>query len=241
MSIADQIRALEMLAALDAELKIIEEQIATHQAELSSLKEACETLDRKCTEERDKLLVLDKKRADFVAQSRSMNQQLERSREKMTRARNEREVNAIQREQEELRRLVRDQEKELKKLAVERETCVDRMEAAEKEVEVVRQQIQHKEEHAAVYLGSTQKEWEEKKEGRQQIAVTLPPVLYRRYELIREKRVVAIAQTSDGTCKACHISLPPQLFYRLRSAPLLEQCPSCSRFLYYASIQEILA
>jgi hypothetical protein len=30
------------------------------------------------------------------------------------------------------------------------------------------------------------------------------------------------------------MSLPPQLFHRLRREPLLEQCPSCNRIIYYA-------
>jgi predicted nucleic acid-binding Zn-ribbon protein len=39
------------------------------------------------------------------------------------------------------------------------------------------------------------------------------------------------------------MSLPPQLFHRLRREPLLEQCPSCNRIIYYApptapSVQE---
>jgi predicted nucleic acid-binding Zn-ribbon protein len=62
----------------------------------------------------------------------------------------------------------------------------------------------------------------------------LPAQLYRRYDMIRSKRGTAIAKTSDGTCKACHMSLPPQLFHRLRREPILEQCPSCHRLIYFA-------
>ena len=59
----------------------------------------------------------------------------------------------------------------------------------------------------------------------------LPPVLYRRYDAVRGRRGFGIAQTTDGTCKACNMSLPPQLFHRLRREPLLEQCPSCNRII----------
>ena len=44
--------------------------------------------------------------------------------------------------------------------------------------------------------------------------------------MIRGRRGTAIATTTDGTCKACNMALPPQLFHKLRREPLLEQCPS---------------
>lgn len=52
--------------------------------------------------------------------------------------------------------------------------------------------------------------------------------------MIRQKKGTAIAQTTDGTCNACHMSLPPQLFHRLRREPILQQCPSCYRIIYFA-------
>ena len=69
--------------------------------------------------------------------------------------------------------------------------------------------------------------------GRDAIVKRLPAILYRRYEQLRTKRGTAIAQTTDGTCKACNMALPPQLFHKLRREPLLEQCPSCNRIIYY--------
>ena len=51
--------------------------------------------------------------------------------------------------------------------------------------------------------------------------------------MIRQKRGTAIAQTTDGTCNACNMALPPQLFHRLRREPILEQCPSCNRIIYF--------
>jgi uncharacterized protein len=68
---------------------------------------------------------------------------------------------------------------------------------------------------------------------RETVVKRLPPVLYRRYETLRGKKGVAIAQTTDGTCKACNMSLPPQLFHRLRREPMIDQCPSCQRLIYF--------
>jgi hypothetical protein len=59
------------------------------------------------------------------------------------------------------------------------------------------------------------------------------PVLYRRYELIRKRRGSAIAFTHEGTCSACHMTLPPQLFQQLMRREEFGQCPSCNRILYF--------
>ena len=47
-----------------------------------------------------------------------------------------------------------------------------------------------------------------------------------------------MAQTTDGTCNKCNMSLPPQLFHKLRREPLIEQCPSCYRIIYFAPPQQ---
>ena len=71
--------------------------------------------------------------------------------------------------------------------------------------------------------------------GRDSIVKRLPSILYRRYEQLRGKRGIAITQTSDGTCKMCNMSLPPQLYHRLRREPLIEQCQMCNRIIYYSA------
>ena len=56
---------------------------------------------------------MDKTRTELLAELRQMTQQIDRSREKLSRSRNERESNAAQREVEELRKLHRDREEDL--------------------------------------------------------------------------------------------------------------------------------
>ena len=52
----------------------------------------------------------------------------------------------------------------------------------------------------------------EKEAIRAGLVANVPPVLYRRYEMIRGRRGTAISSTTDGTCSACHMRLPPMLF-----------------------------
>jgi hypothetical protein len=59
------------------------------------------------------------------------------------------------------------------------------------------------------------------------------PPLLSRYENIRKKRGVALVAVVNGTCRGCHMSLPPQMFNLLRSGQVtIETCPSCHRLVY---------
>jgi uncharacterized protein len=68
---------------------------------------------------------------------------------------------------------------------------------------------------------------------REQTSKSCDPPLLSKYEAIRKKRGVALVPVIDGTCKGCHMSLPPQLYNQLRSgqAPI-ETCPNCHRLIY---------
>ncbi len=118
-SIPDQIRALEALASIDAEIKTLGDEITQQKGVLTTLKVSLKKLEDKLATDRAHLATLDKAKNDVIADVRSMTQQLEHSREKMGRARTEREVNAAQRELEELRKLLRDREEELGKLTAD--------------------------------------------------------------------------------------------------------------------------
>jgi predicted nucleic acid-binding Zn-ribbon protein len=234
LSIADQIRALEKLAQIDAELKDLQEQLAQERSTLDALKSGIAKLDEKLAIDRGTVAGMDKTRGELIQDVRNMNQQLDHSREKLSRSRTERESNAAQRELEELRKLVRDREEEIGKLTADADAARQQIEATEADHKKLVDELASREGDISSKLGDVEKKAQSKKVERDAAAKVLPPALYRRYDMIRSKRGTAIAQTSDGTCKACHMSLPPQLFHRLRREPILEQCPSCHRIIYFS-------
>ncbi len=234
MSIPDQIRALEQLAALDADLKILDEKLTTERSTLNGLKGSLKRLEDKANVERTTLAGLDKQRNELIADVRQMMTQLDHSREKMNRARTERETNAVQRELEELRKLIRDREDEIGKLTTDGDTQKLLLDGSEAEAKKIQDELSAREADISSAMSSLETERAQKGAGREEIVKRIPVVLYRRYDAVRGRRGSGLAQTTDGTCKACHMALPPQLFHRLRREPLLEQCPSCNRIIYYA-------
>ncbi len=234
MTIPDQIRALEELAGYDAELKSLDEQLATERATLEGLQGNLKRLEEKLAIDRANVAANEKQRNELITDVRQMMGQVEHSRDKMNRARTERETNAVTRELEELRKLIRDREDEIGKLTTDGDAQRVALEATEAEAKAIQDELGAREGGINATLAKVEKERAAKKQVRDEVAKKLPPVLYRRYDAVRSRRGSGIAQTTDGTCKACNMSLPPQLFHRLRREPLLEQCPSCNRIIYYA-------
>jgi hypothetical protein len=234
-SVTEQIKALEDLAAMDAEMKSISDKLGEERTALATMTEGLNKLETKLTADRAHLAQTEKTKGECQLEVRNMMQQIEHSREKLNRSRTERESNAAQREMEELRKLLKDREDDVQKLAGEADTVRGQVDATEAQAQVIREQLAAQREGIESKMAELEGQKSGKEGGRDSLAKRLPPVLYRRYELLRGKRVFAVAQTTDGTCNACHIALAPQMFHKLRREPTIEQCPSCNRIIYYVA------
>lgn len=233
MSIQTQIDALEGLTALDSLRADLEAELQKEKAQLGDKHLHVNTLQGKLESISESLRQMERVRNELVAEARQMSVQMEHSREKLARSRSEREVNAAQREVEELRKLYRDRETEIQKLNA-------LIEQAQEDASNTRNQHVDLEAELGSSAGAVHSrvaELEQQIAGntaeREALAKALPPQLFRKYETIRVRRGAAVAHTTEGTCSVCHMALPPMLFQVLRREHKLDQCPSCNRILYY--------
>ena len=233
MTISEQIKILEELAAIDAELKTMDEELTGDRSTLTTLKASLKKLEDKRGEGKTALDANEKNRNEFIIDVRTMMQQVEHSRDKLNRSRTERESNAAQREVEELRKLLRDREDEIGRLTTEGDALRLSLEGTEEEIKKLEAELGSNEGAITQKLGSVESERAVRQKTRDEVAKKLPHIVYRRYEAVRGRRGVGIAQTRDGTCNMCNMALPPQLYHRLRREPLIEQCQSCNRLIYF--------
>lgn len=229
---------MEELAAMDAEVKALEEKLVEERGVLERLKENLKALDERLSTDRATVGAADKQRHELQIDIRTMTQQIEHSRDKLNRSRTERESQAAQRELEELRKLVRDREDEIQRIDGDTAAVRAELETTEAEHKSLTEELAAKEGDIQAKVAELESDRQTKGGGRDAIVKRLPPALYRRYEMIRGRRGTAIAQTTDGTCNKCNMALPPQLYHRLRREPLIEQCPSCNRIIYFAAPQQ---
>ena len=117
LSLRDQIVSLEALAAIDAELRRLEEQITEERGILANLKSELRKLDDKLGADRASVAEMDKTRNELDDRGPADDCADRALAREALASRNERESNAAQRELEELRKLHRDREDEINKLA----------------------------------------------------------------------------------------------------------------------------
>jgi predicted nucleic acid-binding Zn-ribbon protein len=228
-----QIDALENLAKLDASLAKLEAELLREGELLSDKKSQLKKLEERFASTRASVGDMDRTRGELLQDARQMSVQMERSREKLARSRSEREVNAVQREIEELRKLYRDRELEIEKINGLAEQARVEMDGASSERDALIGDLGANESELASHLDQLERSVAVEREKRKELVKAVPPVLYRRYELVRKRRGSAVAWTFHGTCSACHISISPMMFQRLRRGEDFDQCPSCQRILYY--------
>lgn len=237
MTIQAQIEVLEALAAIDAELKELEDALTQEREALKGKQVQLSGLDERLARSRQSVEEMERTRGELMGEIRQMALQVERSREKLSRCRTERESNAVQRELEELRKLYRDREQEIER--IDGLVGQAREEAAQlgKERDELGGELGASEGDVRGRLADQEKALKEKQGARDTLAKRVSPQLYRRYELVRKRRGTAIAHTSSGTCSACHMQLPPMMFQQLLRADEFGQCPSCHRILYFSEAQ----
>lgn len=228
-----EIAFLEELSALDTDLRQIEEKLGKYRGEMESLVADLKALEARLKADRESLATMERTRSELQAELRQMTQQIEKSRDKLNRSRNERESNAAQRELEELRKLCRDREEEIERLTAAADGAKAAISDADAKHGHLTRTLAGTEEGSSTELAALEVEKKEKSAQREVIVKKVPVVLYRRYENVRTKRPVAIARLVDGTCRGCHLAIPPMMFQRLRQTGEPDQCPHCRRIIYY--------
>jgi uncharacterized protein len=233
VTIEVQIDALESLAVIDAELKDLFEELGREREGLNTKQQHLAELDGRLARDRKSVEDMERMRSELMAEVRQMSTQVEKSREKLSRCRSEREANAAQREVEELRKLYRDRELEIDKLVALIDNARGEIDKVSVERDALASELGANESDIASRLSDLEQRTASKDGARKEAVARVSPALYRRYELIRKRRGTALAHTVEGTCSACHMRLPPMLFQQLMRKDDFSQCPSCNRILYF--------
>ncbi|MFN3396005.1 MAG: zinc ribbon domain-containing protein [Thermodesulfovibrionales bacterium] len=79
-----------------------------------------------------------------------------------------------------------------------------------------------------------QKEIDQLRAGRADIARKISPDLYKLYiSLLETKNGLAVTEVRDGICQGCNMSISPQLYVEIKKNDEIYQCPQCRRILYW--------
>lgn len=230
----DQLEALEELSHIDARLVELGRELDRIPGRMKDLDAEFETLRNLLERERELLKGAEEWDQQTERELRIQEELLGKSRGKQASARNERELNAAQREVEEIRKAM--SEKEAERVQVldaisERRKSIAQHEAdiAELETQVGMAEAEAKQQGLGVE--AERAKWIEQ---RQQIEKKLRPRVLKLYEHVRSSRPNAVVEVLHETCQGCNMQIPPQTYIEVQRMEKIYQCPYCSRIFYFA-------
>jgi uncharacterized protein len=234
----EKLRAqIEILAALQIVDREIREHAAVKQGLASELqekerfiqerKQEVETLTaayaakEKLRQEKDRLLLEEGRKATD-------------KRMRMNRIKNVKELQALQREIDQIRQANGEAEEELLTMMVEIDGVKAEIKAKQESLLAAQQDWQQKKEALQAQISEIDQAVDKASLRRQSIAAEIAADLMSRYELILSRRGgTAVVEVTGGICQGCYMNIPPQLWNELIRSEKVNLCPSCQRIVYY--------
>jgi predicted nucleic acid-binding Zn-ribbon protein len=205
---------------LMGELQAIEKEILNKKHEIESLK-AIYTERDKIRQEKERLLQEESKKATD-------------KRMRMNRIKNIKELQALQREIEQIRQGNSEQEEELIKILEEIDGIKTSIKAKEDDMAERQELWNQKQQSMQAQISGIEQAVSEASIRRKGIAAQVAGDLIRRYELIFARRGgTAVVEVAGGICQGCYMNIPPQLWNEIIKSEKVNLCPSCQRILYH--------
>ncbi len=211
---------LQRIADCQAELESKEIELAGQRASVEAMRSSSNAA---ATRRRElEALILAKERS------------LKDGRMRIDRIRNERELDAAQREIESLKEGLSRHEEELLGVFEQSETTDAALGTEEAALAASETDNEALTKRAHDEIAELQKDIATDSAERERLAGLIQPALRQEYEKIRQRRAgLAVAQMRDGSCMGCRMRLRPQLANDLLRGEAIQKCPGCNRFLFH--------
>jgi hypothetical protein len=228
---------IEVLAALQIVDREIREHAAVKQGLLGELHEKQRFIQER-KQEIDALTAAcaakEKVRHDKDKLLRDESLKATDKRMRMNRIKNIKELQALQREIDQIRQANGEAEEELLNLMVEIDGLKGEIKAKQETLLEAQQDWQQKQEALQAQIAAIDQAVEKASIRRQSIAQAIDAVLMSRYQLIFSRRGgTAVVEVTGGICQGCYMNIPPQLWNEIIRSDKVNLCPSCQRILYY--------
>ena len=202
-----------------SELQAKEKEIQTKKREIDLLTAACAEKE-KLRLEKDRVLQDEGRKATD-------------KRMRMNRIKNIKELQALQREIDQMRESNGDLEEELIKIMQDIDALKAQMQTKESEMAGMREEWKNKQRELETQISGIDQSVSAAASRRQTIASQVTGDLISRYELIFSRRGgMAVVEVAAGICQGCYMNIPPQLSNEISRSDKVHLCPSCQRILY---------
>ena len=145
---------------------------------------------------------------------------------------NPRDLESVEREANNLRKLLQDHETRLLELSLRAEEHRHRCQELEEQITEQQSRWENRSVQLADQVAELTAQEEQLEAQRRELAATFEPVAVQKYEVLRKaKSGTAVAKVLRGLCQGCQMSLPTQQQQQVRSGRRTVHCSSCGRML----------
>jgi predicted nucleic acid-binding Zn-ribbon protein len=153
---------------------------------------------------------------------------------RMNRIKNAKELQALQREIDQIKQNNGQLEDELIQIMEEIDALKAEIASKQEEVAKLQEEWKQKQEAMQSQICGIEETVSEAFTRRQSIAAQIAKDLISRYELIFARRGgMAVVEVAGGICQGCYMNIPPQLWNEIIKSEKVNLCPSCQRIVYY--------
>jgi predicted nucleic acid-binding Zn-ribbon protein len=158
---------------------------------------------------------------------------------RMSRIKNVKELQALQREIDLMRQSNGELEEELIKIMQDIDAIKGQIQAKETEMAALQEQWQKQQQELETQITGIDQAVSEAANRRQSIASQVTGDLISRYELIFSRRGgTAVVEVAGGICQGCYMNIPPQLSNEITRSDKVHLCPSCQRILFVRAVAQ---
>ncbi len=231
----DQLVMLVELQRLDDELRETRETRARLEKMRAENAEALQAFDAMLAERAVSIGETREFCAEKEAELKGIEDDLRRSRARMPSITSQRELTALNKELDTSRRNNQKRNEELLKLMQQLEEVEADHKKKQAERDALATQMADLEGRLIARLANKEAAAQENSRRREDVRVRLDKQLLARYDRISKGRGgYAVAEVVGGSCGACNVNVPPQVYIRLQQGVTLEACNNCQRLLVFS-------
>lgn len=235
----EELLKLINLQAIDSEIAGFDHAIANHRATIANREQSIADKQETLAALKNKIELLNQKQRETKGEHEDAGTRVKDRQNKMIQVQTSREHQALLKEIEENKKLLKDTEERIL-------LFIEQIEQLEEEATALENQCTGEQTLLTEEVANVDKEVKRIASAKKSItsrrdkeATALEPAHLKRYSLLLEKRAaLAVVAVNGSVCQGCYMTLPPQRVIEVRRADKLNLCPTCQRILYYPEEEE---
>jgi uncharacterized protein len=230
----EEISRLISLQEIDLELAGFDRLIEQQRQVLSQREQAIAEKEEAIAERQAKIESLTQQQRTVKLEGEDAGSRIKDRQNKMMQVQTSREHQALLKEIEENKKLLKDSEEQQLQCEEQIIQINDEIEEMKNLCTGERELLSQDNDKVAKEIKRIENQKKSVIQQRETLAKELPGNQLKRYnKLLNKRNGLAVVATIEGVCQGCFMTIPPQQFNEVRKGDKLNLCPTCQRILFF--------